>query len=99
MRDQLDHLLAQGRRPHIELVVMPSRLGGHVGLGGVFELLDFAAESDRSMVFIESLASDLLTRDTTVVAVYRATVDRLRATGLTGSDALACIEEARDALA
>jgi transcriptional regulator with XRE-family HTH domain len=98
LRDQLDHLLTQGRRPHVTLVVMPTRLRGHAGLGGVFEFIEIDDRPDSAMVFIESGANDFITRDAHVVAIYRRNIEQLRDRGLTGDSAFALIQETRDAL-
>lgn len=95
LRQQLDRLLAEGSRPHVALVVLLTERGGHVGLGGVFEFLEFADERDRDMVFIESMARDFIIRDAGIIDLYRNNVRELRATGLTGDDALRFIEQTR----
>lgn len=97
-RDQLAHLLDQGRRPNVTLVVMPTGVGGHVGLGGVFELLEFDDDRDPGVVFIESALDDNLYRTPGVVAHYRATTDRLLQTGRSGDSALRTVQEVLDSL-
>jgi hypothetical protein len=97
-RDQLADLLVSARQPHVTLVIMPTGVGGHVGLGGVFELLEFADERDSSLVFIESAFHDHLHRGTETVAYYRAAVESLRRSGRTGDSARETIQEVLDSL-
>jgi hypothetical protein len=98
LREQLTHLLTQAEQTHVKLVVMPTDQGGHVGLGGVFELLEFEDERDLDLLFIESAASDYLHRGPELTALYRAKVDSLQRAGLTGDSALRCIQDVRDSL-
>jgi hypothetical protein len=94
MREQLDHLAEQATLAHVTLVVMPTELGGHPGLGGVFELLDHEDDPGLSTVFIEAATDDQILRGTPV-AVYRQLVSTLLATGLGGADAIALVREIR----
>jgi transcriptional regulator with XRE-family HTH domain len=95
MREQLDHLAGQAGLSHVTLVVMPTALGGHPGLGGVFELLEHEDDPSLSTVFIEAAAGDQILRGAAVGA-YREIVEKLLATGLTGNDAVALVREIRD---
>jgi transcriptional regulator with XRE-family HTH domain len=98
LRAQLDHLLRRAEEPHLTMVVIPTRIGGHVGLGGVFELLEFADPRDPDVVFIESAACDFIIRGPDVTALYRANVERLRSAGMNGDSALATISDIRNSL-
>lgn len=44
MRDQLEHLLEEQKKPHINIQVLPFELGAHVGLNGNIAVLDFSDE-------------------------------------------------------
>jgi len=90
---QLDHLIDMARQPHVTLVVMPTATSGHAGLGGVFELLEFADAPD--LVFLESLSGDHIVRDARATTRYRANAEALPAVGRTGNAALEMIEEAK----
>ncbi|MET0426372.1 MAG: DUF5753 domain-containing protein [Actinoplanes sp.] len=93
IRDQLEHLVAQAQRPHVTLTVLPTALGGHPGLGGVFELLEFHDDRDPALAFIESASGDRLTRDT---LYYRQTADALTSAGTTGDEAVALVRRVLD---
>ncbi|AGZ40440.1 helix-turn-helix domain-containing protein [Actinoplanes friuliensis] len=96
MREQLEHLSTQAARAHVELIIMPTAVGGHVGLGGVFELLEFPDSRDDDLVFIESATGDTLSRDPEVTTRYRGKADRLRATGLSEDNARSLIQQVLD---
>jgi hypothetical protein len=98
-RAQLDHLVTQAEeQDHVTLVVMPADSAGHVGLGGIFELLEFSDRGDADLVFIESAVSDYVHRDADSVGLYRAKVESLARAGLGGATALTRIREIRDSL-
>ncbi|WP_433375634.1 helix-turn-helix domain-containing protein [Actinoplanes sp. CA-142083] len=92
MREQLGHLAEQAGLPHVTLVVLPTALGGHPGLGGVFELLEHESDPGLSTVFIESATDDQILRGA-AVGTYRQIVTKLRSTGLAGDDAVALVRE------
>jgi hypothetical protein len=97
MRAQLDQLADLAQRPGIELIVVPLR--GHPGLGGTFELLEFAGPDDRpDVLFVESTAADFLIENPAVVQPYRKVMDALGREGLNGADAVAAIDSARTSL-
>ncbi|MEV4707159.1 helix-turn-helix transcriptional regulator [Actinoplanes sp. NPDC049316] len=93
---QLDHLVAQAQQPHLTLVVMPTGTPGHVGLSGVFELLEFA--DAPPLVFIESLTDDYIVRDAPATTRYRDNAEALREIGKSGADAVEMIERAKNSL-
>ena len=74
------------------------RLGGHSGLGGVFELLEFGDDASLTTVLLESTIHDHIVRGPQVRAVYRPIVDYLLATGLRGAEAIALVRRIRDEL-
>lgn len=98
LHGQLEYLLAQAQRDHVTLVIMPTGIGGHVGLGGVFELLEFHDPRVRAMVFIESTATDYIARGPEAATLYRNNVERLRQLGRNDRDALETVRSARDSL-
>ncbi|GAB1643021.1 helix-turn-helix domain-containing protein [Krasilnikovia sp. MM14-A1259] len=98
MRHQLDHLLEMGRMSAITLIVVPLSLAGHPGLGGTFELLEFAGSGDPDVLFVESAASDWLVQTPEVTAHYRETMKILEMDSLTGDAAVRAVHEIRDSL-
>jgi hypothetical protein len=98
MAAQLDRLLAFAERSTVELIVLPLSLPGHAGLGGNFELLEFAGDEDADFVFIESPTSEFVLRDEVDARGIRRTMNTLVATGLTGDEAVNAISRARRGL-
>ena len=95
LRRQLDHLLELAGHSSIELIVVPLALEGHPGLGGTFELLEFAGSGDPDIVFVESAAQDFVENDRKVTRSYRENMKVLREVGLTGDQATAAISALR----
>jgi len=95
MVDQLDHLLEVCERPTVELTVVPLALGAHGGLGGTFELLEFAGKQDENVVFIETPVDDFLLIERAKTETFRKIMDDLLSSGLSGDDATREISTAR----
>lgn len=63
MSDQLHHLLRISVRTNVSLRIVPTAIGGHPGLAGQFELMEFATfkpvaylDSETSSLFLEEHA-------------------------------------------
>lgn len=99
LRRQLDHLLRLAERPETyTIAVTPLDLAHHSGLGGSFELLQFAA-LERDVLFVEAAAGiDSLTMEPEMIRLFREIMNDLLNYGRTGEDALATIRSARAAL-
>jgi transcriptional regulator with XRE-family HTH domain len=95
MAAQLDHLLAVSKRPTVKLTVVPLELGAHGGLGGTFELLEFAGSHDDDVVFIETPADDFLLTDKTKTETFRKIMEDLLSAGMSGPHAAEEISKAR----
>jgi transcriptional regulator with XRE-family HTH domain len=98
MAAQLDHLLAMAARPSVHLTVVPLSLPGHPGLGGNFELLEFAGDKDADVVFIESPTRDFLLKDRRSRQLSRGNMEKLLDAGRSGAEALRMIRKVRQAL-
>jgi transcriptional regulator with XRE-family HTH domain len=98
MAEQLDHLLEMAKRPTVHLTVVPLRLGAHGGLGGTFELLEFAGRQDEDVVFIETPADDFLLTDKTKTETFRKIMEDLLSSGLSDAEGLKEIRKARRTL-
>jgi len=79
MAEQLEHLLAMARRPHIELRVIPFDHGGHAAITGSYMLLEFAAAGP--LVYLGNRATVFLDEPEDV-AIYLDTTANLRAVAL-----------------
>ncbi|GAA2561529.1 helix-turn-helix transcriptional regulator [Winogradskya consettensis] len=96
---QLDHLLTLARENAYTLAVTPIELDRHPGLGGTFELLEFAGTADPDVLFVEAAAStDDLSLDQELTAVYGEIMRELLTVGLTGDAALDLIRGIRAGL-
>lgn len=98
MHRQLDHLLHLAARPSITVVVVPLRLEGHPGLGGTFELLEFAGPARPDLLFLEAVTHDFIVTGEQATAPYRESMKTLQEVGRSGPDALDAIREIRDSL-
>jgi transcriptional regulator with XRE-family HTH domain len=81
MREQLEHLNALGREPHITVQVLPHTVGAHPGLSGQFSLLKFAENPD-GVVYLERFTSDLHLEKPSDVQHYSVMYDHLQALAL-----------------
>jgi hypothetical protein len=95
MRAQLDHLLRLAERPTVHLVVVPLNLEGHPGLGGNFELLEFAGKKDADVALIESTVSDILVTEPAQTKTFREIMEVLLEESLVGVEAIRMIQRIR----
>jgi transcriptional regulator with XRE-family HTH domain len=98
MAEQLDHLLAMAARPTVHLTVVPLSLPGHPGLGGNFELLEFAGDKDGDVVFIESPTRDFLLKDPKSQKLSRNNMEKLLGAGRSGAETVRMIRKIRRSL-
>lgn len=100
LRRQLDHLLALADRGDTYTIgVTPLSLAHHSGVGGIFELLQFAGSEHGDVLFVESAAgTDSLTTDEEQTGLFNTIFQDLLRYGLTGEDALEVIRARRAAL-
>jgi transcriptional regulator with XRE-family HTH domain len=97
LQAQLDHLLKLAeQQSRIRLHVVPLGIGAHPGLGGTFELLEFAGSDDSDVLFVEAATSDSLLKDPESTGEIRENIDVLKSVGLAGDDALNEIRRIRD---
>ncbi|KDR60507.1 helix-turn-helix domain-containing protein [Streptomyces albidoflavus] len=77
MREQLGRLLSMGKRPNVNIQVLPSDAPLHVGQLGSFTLLGFGPHPDLDVVHTESLTSALYVEERDKVAAHRDAWQRL----------------------
>ncbi|MFB9448389.1 helix-turn-helix domain-containing protein [Dactylosporangium vinaceum] len=101
MRRQLDHILTLAEQPEVyTFAVVPLGLEHNSGVGGNFELLQFAPHDHGDVIFFEAAGgTDDLATEKSVTALYRAIMQDLLDYGRTGEDALEMIRAARDSMA
>jgi Domain of unknown function (DUF5753)/Helix-turn-helix domain len=69
MKRQLHHLLSIAERPNIGLRVVPIKAGAHVGLRGMFIILEFAEEP--ALVHVENQVTGMFLEEEADLAGYR----------------------------
>ncbi|MCM2430075.1 helix-turn-helix domain-containing protein [Streptomyces sp. RKAG337] len=82
MREQLERLLDLGGRPHVTVQVIPHHAGAHPGMAGRFSIVEFADVSDRNVVYLEGLTSDLYLEKPPDVQRYGVIYESLQARAL-----------------
>jgi len=92
---QLEHLLREGRRPNVEIRVIPFAAGETPGLEGRFTLLDFDPGLGLPMVvFMESPAGDLYVEDAPSIQRVSIAYEQVAEAALTPEDSAALIHAA-----
>ena len=51
------------KHPSVSIQVLPLSLGAHAGLNGPFVHLEFPAQDDPDVIFVENPLGDMLSRD------------------------------------
>ena len=72
MAHQIDHLIAMSRRPDVSIQVLRFTSGAHSAMAGPFVHLEFPADNDPDVIFVENALGDTLFRDDEeITAQYR----------------------------
>ena len=72
MARQIDHLVTMAQRPGVAIQVVRFSAGAHSAMAGPFVHLEFPAENDPDVIFVENTLGDTLLRDDEdVTANYR----------------------------
>jgi transcriptional regulator with XRE-family HTH domain len=96
MSAQLDHLVAMGRRPSIEICVLPVEVGAHPGMTGGFSILTYTDDADADVVYLDGGPNQVLLREQTErVNGYRRAFDRILELSVRGDEAIELIEKIR----
>ena len=93
MADQLRQL-AHMALPNVTLRVIPFGAGAHPGMSGSFAVMRFRDEGVPPLVYVDSLASDLLLESTAGLDRFSAVFAQLQEVALTPDDSLRLIAEA-----
>ena len=92
MREQLTHLAAMARRPHIVVQAIPLAAGPHQGLnGGAFVIADF--EDAATIAYQDTAVSGQIIEDASEANALAHTWDTLRLEALPRAASLSLIEE------
>nr|WP_240799525.1 helix-turn-helix transcriptional regulator [Streptomyces sp. A1277] len=95
MREQLGRLLTMGKRPSINIQVLPANAPLHVGQLGSFTVLGFGPHADLDVVHTEGLTSALYVEEREQVAAHRDAWQRLSAAALSVEASADLITEIR----
>jgi transcriptional regulator with XRE-family HTH domain len=98
MAEQLRHLIECNEQGKTTLQVVPFSAGAHAGTTGPFIILDFPEPTDRSVVYVETLAGDLYLEERADVDRYTLAFDRLLAAALHPDDSVRLVQQAADAM-
>ncbi|MGW0854393.1 helix-turn-helix domain-containing protein [Streptomyces sp. NPDC002690] len=82
MIEQLEHLVACSKLPHVTVQVLPFEMGAHPGINGQYAILEFPDTADSSVVYIEGVTSDLYLEKANDVQRYSVMYEHLRAQAL-----------------
>lgn len=78
MNHQIDHLVAMSHRPNVSIQVVRFTAGAHPAMQGSFVHLEFPAENDPDVIFVETTLGDTIFRDDEeITARYREQFWRL----------------------
>lgn len=80
MKEQCEHLLLTGQRPHIAIQVIPDNKGATCAYGQQFMVLTFSKRSP--MAYLEDMRSARYVRERDEVGTYSMTFDYLRSNAL-----------------
>ena len=98
MRGQLRHLADAAQQGKTTIQVVPYRAGAHAGAIGAFVILDFAEDTDPTVVYVETLAGDIYLEERSDVDRYTLAFDRLVAAALHPDDSVQLIEHVASSL-
>ncbi|MFI5620667.1 DUF5753 domain-containing protein [Streptomyces sp. NPDC051567] len=98
MHEQLGRLLALGKRPNVNIQVLPSDTPPHVGQLGSFSILGFDDHADLDVVHTESLTAALYIEGNEQVVTYRDAAQRLTSAATSVQKSAKMINEIRNAL-
>ncbi|WP_324290535.1 helix-turn-helix transcriptional regulator [Streptomyces sp. H27-H5] len=95
MHEQLGRLLAMGKRPNVNVQVLPANAPLHVGQLGSFTVLGFGPHADLDVVHTEGLTSALYVEEREQVAAHRDAWQRLTSAALSVEASAELITEIR----
>jgi len=99
MRDQCDHLLTMGQRPHIAIQIIPDTRGVTCSYGRDFMILTFNSTNKKPrppMAYIEDMRTARYVREQDEVGVYSTAFDYLRSSAIDDQQSADLIRGYRD---
>ncbi|WP_308288545.1 DUF5753 domain-containing protein [Streptomyces macrolidinus] len=95
MHEQLGRLLTIGKRPNVNIQVLPVSAPLHVGLTGSFTILGFGPHADLDVVHSEALTAALYIEEQDKVAAHRDSWQRMTSAALSVEASAELINEIR----
>ncbi|MGH3786114.1 MAG: helix-turn-helix domain-containing protein [Pseudonocardiaceae bacterium] len=89
MREQLEHLVKLSARDNIDILVLPTAVGRHDSLEGMFSVLSF--EQAQSIGYIEYPDGAIYVQDQDQVAAYTRTAESLNSVALSQRESIQAI--------
>ncbi|MDQ3599991.1 MAG: DUF5753 domain-containing protein [Actinomycetota bacterium] len=90
MRGQLQHLVELAERDTVEILVLPTAVGRHDSLEGMFTVLQFAQA--QSIGYIEYPDGAIYVQDQDQVAAYTRTAESLRSAALSQRESVDALD-------
>lgn len=94
MQEQLEHLRNMAHRHHIDVQVLTYQAGAHLALSVPFTILDFPADKDRTIVYLETVTDDLYMDKPEEVDAYSLAFSNVQGVALSTSLSFELIEDA-----
>lgn len=96
MRRQVRRLIELAELPNVTIEIVPFKVGLHPGMGGPFEVIEFADALDEDVVFLESPRGDFISDDPEETLRYREAFEQLGKTSLDPQESLAYLGTIED---
>lgn len=97
MRAQVQRILAAAEEPNVTVQVIPFDKGAHPGMPGAFVHMDFPEPADPQLVYVDTLAGDLLRESEADIGRYTLMFEHLRAVALGPDDTARLLATIADA--
>lgn len=98
MREQLAKILEVAATPNVIMQIVPFDAGAHPGLDNTFTLLEFDAEIQPPVAYVENLAGTFYLEREAEIMRYREVLEYLRACALSPANSVKCVQDVRKAL-
>ncbi|MFI5955794.1 helix-turn-helix domain-containing protein [Cryptosporangium sp. NPDC051539] len=99
MRTQLEYLVGVAQWPNVDVLVIPYRVGLHVGVEtGAFVLMEFAGDDAGPVAYSETPTQAVYVEDVEGVGRYRTVTERLLGCALGCTESLDMIGQAAETL-
>jgi transcriptional regulator with XRE-family HTH domain len=96
MHRQVGRLIEVAGKPNVTIEIVPFSVGLHPGMGGPFEVIEFADALDEDVVFLESPRGDIVSDDPDETLRYREAFGQLGKISLNVQDSLTFLHQIAD---